>query len=215
MENLPNFFLVACDFENVTREGFIVLRTGSETTAGPWSRVDLRMREILTTSGCVLSVSITFLPARSSGNLSPSSWYHRKSGTWAVHLWLAQNLLFTAENTATAWYNPPLPPWQEVVMKGQLLLCRSHPLLLLVLCTFLCVIGVYEGLSFILGIGDATMKRQIQSWPQCTYIVVAAELLQSCPALCDPMDASPPSSSIPGMLQARILDWVAISFSTL
>ena len=48
-------------------------------------------------------------------------------------------------------------------MKGQLLLCRSHPLLLLVLCTFLCVIGVYEGLSFILGIGDATMKRQIQS----------------------------------------------------
>ena len=36
---------------------------------------------------------------------------------------------------------------------------------------------------------------------------------QSCPTLCDPMDCSPPSSSVPGILQARILEWVAISFS--
>ena len=40
-----------------------------------------------------------------------------------------------------------------------------------------------------------------------------AELLQSCPTLCDPRDGSPPGSPIPGILQARILEWVAISFS--
>ena len=41
----------------------------------------------------------------------------------------------------------------------------------------------------------------------------AAKLLQSCPTLCDSIDASPPGSSVPGILQARILEWVAISFS--
>ena len=41
----------------------------------------------------------------------------------------------------------------------------------------------------------------------------AAKSLQSCPTLCDPKDGSPPGSSIPGILQARILEWVAISFS--
>ena len=37
--------------------------------------------------------------------------------------------------------------------------------------------------------------------------------LQSCPTLCDPIDGSPPGSSVPGILQARTLEWVAISFS--
>ena len=41
----------------------------------------------------------------------------------------------------------------------------------------------------------------------------AAKLLQSYPTLCNPTDGSPPSSSVPGILQARILEWVAISFS--
>ena len=41
----------------------------------------------------------------------------------------------------------------------------------------------------------------------------AAKLLQSCPTLCDPTDGSPPGSPIPGILQARALEWVAISFS--
>ena len=41
----------------------------------------------------------------------------------------------------------------------------------------------------------------------------AAKSIQSRPTLCDPIDASPPGSSIPGILQARILVWVAISFS--
>ena len=42
----------------------------------------------------------------------------------------------------------------------------------------------------------------------------AIKLLQSCPTLCNPIDGSPPGSSVPGILQARILEWVAISFST-
>ena len=41
----------------------------------------------------------------------------------------------------------------------------------------------------------------------------AAKSLQSCPTLCDPIDGSPPGSPVPGLLQARILEWVAISFS--
>ena len=43
----------------------------------------------------------------------------------------------------------------------------------------------------------------------------AAKSLQSCPTLCNPIDSSPPGSSTPGILQARILGWVAISFSPL
>ena len=41
----------------------------------------------------------------------------------------------------------------------------------------------------------------------------AAKLLQSCPTLCDPIDGSPPGSAVPGILQARTPEWVAISFS--
>ena len=41
----------------------------------------------------------------------------------------------------------------------------------------------------------------------------AAKSLQLCPTLCDPINGSPPGSSVPGILQARPLEWVAISFS--
>ena len=43
----------------------------------------------------------------------------------------------------------------------------------------------------------------------------AAKSLQSCPTLCDPIDGSPPGSAIPGILQARTLEWVAIFFSNM
>ena len=46
-----------------------------------------------------------------------------------------------------------------------------------------------------------------------TAAAAAAKLLQSCPTLCDPIDVSPPDSPVPGVLQARTLEWVAISFS--
>ena len=45
------------------------------------------------------------------------------------------------------------------------------------------------------------------------WFAAAAKSLQSCPTLCDPIDGSPPGSSVPGILQARTLEWAAISFS--
>ena len=41
----------------------------------------------------------------------------------------------------------------------------------------------------------------------------AAKSIQTCPTLCDPIDGSPPGSPIPGILRARVLEWVAIAFS--
>ena len=48
---------------------------------------------------------------------------------------------------------------------------------------------------------------------QCNAAAAAAKSLQSCPTLCDPTDGSPPGSPVPGILQARTLEWVAIAFS--
>ena len=51
-------------------------------------------------------------------------------------------------------------------------------------------------------------------WKLTLRCAAAAKSLQSCPTLCDPIDGSPPGSPIPGILQARTLEWVAISFSS-
>ena len=54
--------------------------------------------------------------------------------------------------------------------------------------------------------------------PKCTWLywiyAAAAKLLQSCPTLCNPIDGSPPGFPVPGILQARTLEWLAISFSS-
>ena len=58
--------------------------------------------------------------------------------------------------------------------------------------------------------------REIQCLPLgFAAAAAAAKWLQLCLTLCDPTDGSPPGSPIPGILQARTLEWVAISFSTL
>ena len=49
--------------------------------------------------------------------------------------------------------------------------------------------------------------------PFISSLAATAKLLQSCPTLCDPIDGSPPGSPVPGILQARTPEWVAISFS--
>ena len=49
--------------------------------------------------------------------------------------------------------------------------------------------------------------------PIAVDAAAAAKSLQSCPTLCDPIDSSPPGSPVPGILQARTLEWVSISFS--
>ena len=45
------------------------------------------------------------------------------------------------------------------------------------------------------------------------WVIAAAKSLQLCPTLCDAIDGSPPGSLVPGILQARTLEWVAIAFS--
>ena len=52
-----------------------------------------------------------------------------------------------------------------------------------------------------------------ESWTIKTAAAAAAKSLQSCLTLCDPLDGSPRGSTVPGILQARTLEWVAISFS--
>ena len=56
-------------------------------------------------------------------------------------------------------------------------------------------------------------QQQHPVWGCSVRKAAAAKLLQSCPTLCDPIDGSPPGSPVPGILQARTLEWVAISFS--
>ena len=53
--------------------------------------------------------------------------------------------------------------------------------------------------------------KKLSKW--VSHAAAAAKSLQSCPTLCGPIDGSPPGSAVPGILQARTLDWVAISFS--
>ena len=53
----------------------------------------------------------------------------------------------------------------------------------------------------------------VKAWKEFTHAATAAKLLQWCLTLCDPIDGSQPGSPVPGILQARILEWVAISFS--
>ena len=55
---------------------------------------------------------------------------------------------------------------------------------------------------------------QADSLPTEPPAAAAAKSFQSCPTLCDPIDGSPPGSAVPGILQARTLEWVAISFSS-
>ena len=56
-------------------------------------------------------------------------------------------------------------------------------------------------------------RRRGQQKMRWLELHAAAKSLQSCPTLCDPTDGSPPGSPVPGILQARTLEWVAISFS--
>ena len=81
---------------------------------------------------------------------------------------------------------------------------------------FNCTKGEYaaKGGRNILFLVFVLMKRA-QTFSSLLTLVAAAaaKSLQLCPTLCDPRDSSPPGSSVPGILQARTLEWVAMSFS--
>ena len=59
----------------------------------------------------------------------------------------------------------------------------------------------------------AVIRNNIKLKNQAAAAAAAAESSQLCPTLCDPRDSSPPGSPIPGILQARTLEWVVIAFS--
>ena len=59
----------------------------------------------------------------------------------------------------------------------------------------------------------ATVHGPQRLRPDLMTAAATAKTLQSCPTLCDPIDGSPPGSPVPGILQARTLEWVAIAFS--
>ena len=61
--------------------------------------------------------------------------------------------------------------------------------------------------------GKPSLKLSLIKSINYTAAAAAAKSLQSCPTLCNPIDRSPPGSPVPGILQARTLEWVAISFS--
>ena len=60
---------------------------------------------------------------------------------------------------------------------------------------------------------DKEKKKLRYNNHTCTATAAAAKSLQSCPTLCDPIDGCPPGPAVPGILQARTLEWVAISSS--
>ena len=60
---------------------------------------------------------------------------------------------------------------------------------------------------------EVTKEKNEIYWEGAAAAAAAAKLLQSCPTLCDPIDGSPPGPAVPGILQARTLDWGALSFS--
>ena len=69
--------------------------------------------------------------------------------------------------------------------------------------------------GIIQGPDDAQILVHSKEFQFCSksHAAAAAKSLQSCPTLCDPIDGSPSDSTVPGILQARTPEWVAISFS--
>ena len=88
----------------------------------------------------------------------------------------------------------------------------------ILITTHTCPVGIPISNILLLGRSASPPRFLIPSLPHtCSFIsaAAAAKSLQSCPALCDPIDSSPPVSSVPGILQARVLEWGAIAFSAL
>ena len=85
-------------------------------------------------------------------------------------------------------------------------------------CHFWCLLGVsaifwqfYYNMSWCKSLWLYPLSFVV-CWASVTY-AAAAKSLQSCPTLCNPIDSSPPGSPVPGILQARTLEWGAFSFS--
>ena len=97
------------------------------------------------------------------------------------------------------------------VLVTQLCLNRCDPMDVCVcVCVRVCIHTHSSPLRFVL---ECWIEFTVLYSRNVLFEVKWSEITQSCPTLCDPMDYSPTGSSIHGILQARILEWVAISFS--
>ena len=75
--------------------------------------------------------------------------------------------------------------------------------------------GISKALAIERSLGTLVGTMLIKEWiDRNAAAAAAAKPLQSCPTLCNPTDSSPPGSPVPGILQARTLEWVAICFSS-
>ena len=95
--------------------------------------------------------------------------------------------------------------------EGKIWICFSNYLIFLFLWVQVSSLGSNTA-SLNLGQEEAVFKRGTLR-TDTPSLAAAAKSLQSCLTLCDPIDGSPPGSAVPGILQARTLEWVAISFS--
>ena len=98
----------------------------------------------------------------------------------------------------------------KILMSGSLHRASAHQCI-----TFWNISIVYDLLmiTFVHFLSASIPEKSDYKPEYCFTHAAAAKSLQLCPTLCDPIDGSPPGSSVPGILQARTLEWVAISFS--
>ena len=105
------------------------------------------------------------------------------------------------ESEVTQSYLIPSYDYSEVILSF---------LVTLFLLNFLFGIGIWLINNVVIASGGQQRYSAIHIYVSAA---AAAKSLHSCPTLCDPIDGSPPGSPIPGILQARTLEWVATSFS--
>ena len=115
-----------------------------------------------------------------------------KAPRWTIISGHSANILATQCEEPTHWKSP--------LMLGKIESRRT--------IIFLFFSSLYLQLSD--EIWSSSLNTQ---WQHCLKLSTARLVTQSCPTLCDAMDCSPPGSSVHGIPQARILEWVAISFS--
>ena len=109
--------------------------------------------------------------------------------TWEGVSWKNPGLLLKGHLFQSLSHNPP-PPTPHNTHKKDSMFIESF------------LFGAHVGGS------EKSCRKELP------VIAAAAKSLQSCPTLCDPIDGSPPGAPVPRILQARTLEWVAISFSS-
>ena len=144
--------------------------------------------------------------------------------SWLVSFWYrAKWFRYVVKVLATQWCLTLCNPW-TAALQTPLCMAFSSKNTVVGCCSLLQRIFLTQGLNLSLlhcrqilyHLSHQGILTHIYSYSHTfihMYEEKENEVIQSCPTFCDPMDCSPPGSSIHGIFQARILEWVAISFS--